>query len=46
MSFPLRLGEVIYTRIEAKNENKVDPPNGRIITTDKGRKTIIYIINT
>jgi hypothetical protein len=46
MSFPLRLGEVIYTRIKAKIKNKVDPQNGRIKTTDKGRKTIIYVINT
>jgi hypothetical protein len=46
MSFPLRSGQVIYTRIEAKIKNKVDPPNGRIRTTEKGRKTIIYIINT
>jgi hypothetical protein len=38
MSFPLRLGEVIYSGIEAKNENKIDPPNGRIRTTDRGRK--------
>jgi hypothetical protein len=46
MSFPLRSGEVIYARIEAKIKNKVDPPNGRTRTNEKGRKTIIYVINT